>query len=150
MSYTDFLSPVQSFVNLKDAVGFLSKDILLDFVTKESEKSDVYSSAFFENYEENRNKALTFLDSLDKYYFYEDLHDFAEKSVASLFSKEFNGQIYPVNLASKERRSYISISKNGEKGCSFSILLSKTFNFQKSYKNSVSRSSNQPHLIIFF
>lgn len=125
MTYSEYLSPVQSFVQLKDIVDFLSKDILLEFVNKDIKTTKLSLSAFFDNYEENRKKALNFLNSFDKYYFYEDLHEFAEKSVASLFVKEFNGQIYPANLVSTERRSYISISKNGEKGCSFSISESK-------------------------
>ena len=81
--------------------------------------------AFLENFEENREKALSLLSSLNKYYFDENRQAFAEKSVAALFDAEFNGQVYPVNLKSKEKKSYISISKNGEIGSSITLIEKK-------------------------
>ena len=45
------------------------------------------------------------IEGLNKYYFDEDLQVFAERSVAALFNTEFNGQVYPVNLKSKEKKS---------------------------------------------
>ena len=112
---------VEAYISLKDAVEILDPHLLMEFAVKS--KSDLPKKffAYLENLEESKNKALSFLAGLNKYFFDEDIHDFAEKSVAALFSTEFNGQVFPVNLKAKERKSTVSISKNGEVGCNFSI-----------------------------
>lgn len=116
---------IDSYIALKESVEFLSPQLLLDFSKKA--KSDLPKKffAFLNNLEENQSKALSFLNGLNKYYYDENLHDFAEKNLAALFSTEFRGQIFPVNLKAKEKKSSISIFKNGEEGCSFSIYEKK-------------------------
>lgn len=117
----EYESIVDAYISLKESVEILDAQLLIDFAIKS--KSDLPKKffAYLENLEESKNKALAFLDGLNKYFFDEDIHDFAEKSVAALFSTEFNGQVFPVNLKAKEKKSTISISKKGEVGCSFSI-----------------------------
>ncbi len=129
---TEYISAVELFLNLKDAVEYITPDALLCFTRKP--KSDLPKKffVFLDNYNENRERALSVLRSLNKYYFDEDLHVFAQDSVASLFNKEFNGQVYPVNLKSKEKRSSVSISKNGEMGCAFYITEKKGITAQVS------------------
>lgn len=121
----EHLNAVDSYIALKDAVELLSPDLLFEFAKKS--KSDLPKKffAYLNNFQENKEKALSFLSGLNKYYYNEDRQEFAEKSVASLFSTEFNGQVYPVNLKSKERKSTITMTKNGEIGCSFSVIEKK-------------------------
>ena len=118
-------SITDAYISLRDAVDFLTPHLLLDFSIKY--KSDLPKKfyAFLENLEENKNKAMSFLQGLDKYYFEDNIQRFSEKSVASLFSTEFKGQVFPVNYKAKERKSTISISKNGEAGCNFAIYEQK-------------------------
>ena len=113
---------VEMFANLRDIVEFLHPEVFFDFLKKS--KSDLPKKfyAFLDNFEENREKAMLFLDDLSKYFFDADLQSFAEKNVASLFSTEFKGQVYPVNIKSKEKKSFVSISKNEEIGCSFYLF----------------------------
>ena len=122
---SEYTNIVEAYISLKEAVEILDPHLLIDFAVKS--KSDLPKKffAYLENLEENKHRALSFLAGLNKYYFDEDIHDFSEKSVADLFFTEFNGQIFPVNLKSKERKSTVSISKNGELGCSFSIYNKK-------------------------
>lgn len=117
----EYTNIVEAYISLKEAVEILDSNLLLDFLMRPKSDLPKRFFAYLENLEESRKKALLFLAGLNKYYFDEDIHDFSEKSVAALFSTEFNGQIFPVNVKSKERKSLISISKNGEMGCSFSI-----------------------------
>ena len=117
----EYTNIVEAYISLKEAVEILEPQLLIDFslVTKSDLPKKFY--AYLDNLEESKSKALSFLDGLNKYYFNEDIHGFSEKSVAALFSTEFNGQVFPVNAKSKERKSTVSISKNGEMGCNFSI-----------------------------
>ena len=119
--FHEYENIVEAYISLKDAVEILDPHLLMEFAVKS--KSDLPKKffAYLENLEESKNKALSFLAGLNKYFFDEDIHDFAEKSVAALFSTEFNGQVFPVNLKAKERKSTVSITKNGEVGCNFSI-----------------------------
>lgn len=117
----EYTNIVESYISLKEAVEALDSDLLLHFSIKSKNKLPNKILAYLENLEESKNKALSFLAGLNRYYFDEDIHDFSEKSVAALFSTEFNGQVFPVNVKAKERKSYVSISKNGEIGCNLSI-----------------------------
>lgn len=112
---------VDAFISLKEAVEFLCPPVFLDFLKKAKSDMPKKFFAFLDNFEESREKALVFLGELDKYYFEESPQKFAEKSAAALFSTEFNEQVFPVNSKSKERKSYVSISKNGEIGCSLTL-----------------------------
>lgn len=117
----EYTNIVEAYISLKEAVEILEPQLLVDFTLKA--KSDLPKKfyAYLDNLEESKSKALSFLGGLNKYYFNEDIHGFSEKSVAALFSTEFNGQVFPVNAKNKEKKSTVSISKNGEMGCSFSI-----------------------------
>lgn len=112
---------IEAYISLKEAVEMLNPELLLHFAVKS--KSDLPKKffAYLDNFEESKHKSLSFLSGLNKYFFDADIHDFAEKSVAALFSTEFNGQVFPVNLKTKEKKSVVSISKNGEVGCDFCI-----------------------------
>ncbi len=116
---------VEAYISLKEAVEILSPQLLFDFATKR--KSDLPKKffAFLDNFNESKEKALSFLGGLNKYYYNANIHDFSEKSVAALFSIEFDGQVFPVNKKTKERKSTVVISKNGEKGCTLSIYEKK-------------------------
>ena len=117
----EYANIVEAYISLKEAVEILDSSLLLDFSTRSKSDLPKRFFAYLENLEESKKKALLFLAGLNKYYFDEDIHDFSEKSVAALFSTEFNGQIFPVNIKAKERKSSVAISKNGEMGCSFSV-----------------------------
>ena len=117
----EYSNIIDAYISLKDAVEILEPQLLIDFELKTKSDSQKTFYAYLDNLEESKNRALSFLAGLNKYYFNEDIHGFSEKSVASLFSTEFNGQVFPVNAKNKERKSTVSISKNGEMGCSFSI-----------------------------
>lgn len=128
--YHRFVDPtnvVMAFSNLKDVVEFLTPHLLLDFVKSPKNSLPKKFFAFLDNFEENREKTLSFIDSFEKY-FHDNPQNFAEKSVAALFYTEFNGQVFPINLKTKEKTSNVSISKNGEIGCNFSILKSEKAN----------------------
>lgn len=112
---------IDSYTNLKKAVESLSKELFLDYLKKNRNSTLGRIEAYLNNFQENKEKALAYLGDFNKYYYDEDIHDFAEKSVASLFDTEFNGQVFPVNLKSKDKTSSISLSKNGETGFAFSI-----------------------------
>ena len=116
---------VEAYISLKEAVEILSPQLLFDFATKR--KSDLPKKffSFLDNFNESKEKALSFLGGLNKYYYNANIHDFSEKSVAALFSIEFDGQVFPVNKKTKERKSTVVISKNGEKGCTLSIYEKK-------------------------
>lgn len=117
----DSSNAIDSYTNLKKAVESLSKELLLDYLKKNRNSTPGRIEAYLNNFQENKEKALAYLADFNKYYDEEDIHDFAEKSVASLFDTEFNGQVFPVNLKSKDKTSFISLSKNGETGFAFSI-----------------------------
>lgn len=121
----EYTNIVEAYISLKEAVETLDSDLLLKSSTVPQNNQPKKFLAYLENFEESKNKALSFLESLNKYYFNEDIQDFSEKSVAALFLNEFNGQVFPVNLKAKDRKSSVSISKNGELGCSFSIYDAK-------------------------
>lgn len=124
----EFLDPVDLFVNLKEIVDFITPQTLLDFSIKPKNDLPKKFFTFLDNYNDNRERALTFLNGLDKYYFDRDLQVFAEKSVAALFNVEFNGQVYPINLKSKEKKSSVLISKNDEIGSDFFLIEKKGIN----------------------
>lgn len=117
----DSSNAIDSYTNLKKAVESLSKELLLDYLKKSRNSTPGRIEAYLNNFQENKEKALAYLADFNKYYDEKDIHDFAEKSVASLFDTEFNGQVFPVNLKSKDKTSFISLSKNGETGFVFSI-----------------------------
>lgn len=121
----EYNDAVDLFSNLKETVEIISPNTLFKFAKKT--KSDLPKKFFnyVENYNENRNKALNLLEGLNKYYFGEDNREFTKKSVEALFTTEFNGQVFPINLKAKEKRSYVSIAKNGEVGCSISLVEKK-------------------------
>ena len=116
---------VEAYISLKEAVEMLSPQLLYDFSIKSKSNLPKKFYAYIDNFEERKIKALSFFDRLNKYYFNADLNDFSEKSVAALFSDEFNDQVFPVNLKSKEKKSSVSLSQNGELGCSFHIFEKK-------------------------
>lgn len=116
---------IEAYTALKEVVETISPTMFLDFAKKSKNDLPKKFFAYLDNLEENREKALAFLAQLNKYYFNENLQEFAEKNVAELFAAEFKGQIYPVNAKSKERKSSISMSKNGEVGCSFTLVEKK-------------------------
>ena len=117
----EYTNVVDAYVSLKEAVELLDSQMLSDFTIRNDGDLSKRFWAFLDNFEESKQKALSFLDSLDKYYFDEDLQDFSEKSAAALFAIEFNGQVFPVNTREKDKESTVSISKNGELGCCLSI-----------------------------
>ena len=117
---------VEAYISLKKAVEILEPQLLVDFAIKKKGGLPQTFHAYLNNLEESKSKALSFLDGLNKYYFDEDIRSFSEKSVAALFSSEFNGQIFPVNAKDKERKSRVSITKNGEVGCDF-VLYDKKY-----------------------
>ena len=121
----EFVDAVELFVNLKEIVEFITPHTLLDFATKARSDLPKKFFVFLDNYNENRERAMSVLDGLNKYYFDKDLQVFAERSVAALFNTEFNGQVYPVNLKSKEKKSSVLITKNGEIGSNFSLIEKK-------------------------
>lgn len=137
----EYTNIVEAYISLKEAVETLDSQLLVDFAIKSKSDLPKRFFAFLDNLKESKNKALSFLASLNKYYFDEDIHGFSEKSVAALFSTEFNGQVFPVNTKSKERKSTVSISKNGEIGCSFSIYdkkdITAVVNTSKLFLNNV-------------
>ena len=116
---------IDAYIALRSAVEFLAPQLLLDFSTKPKSDLPKRFYAFLNNLEDNKNRALSFFEELDKYYFEDGTQRFCEKSVAALFSTEFKGQVFPVNNKSKERKSTVSISKNGEVGCSFALYEQK-------------------------
>lgn len=132
---------VEVYTSLKDVIESISPSMLLEFTKKP--KSDLPKKffAFLDNLEENREKALSVLARLNKYFFEENLQEFAEKNVAELFATEFKGQVYPVNLKGREKKSSICMSKNGEIGCDFTIIEKKeitaSVNSSKLFLNSV-------------
>ena len=119
---SQYTNVVDAYIALKEAVEIISPQLLIDFASKPKSDWPKKFIAFTNNIEENRSKALSILNSLSKYYFDENLRDFAEKSVAALFSSEFKGQVFPVNLKAKERKSSILITKKDEMGCHISIF----------------------------
>ena len=117
----EYANIVEAYIDLKNAVEIIDSQLLVNFTIMDKNNLPEKFLAYLTNLPERKDKALSFLSSLNKYYFDEDIHDFSEKRVAALFSIEFNGQVFPVNRKDKERKSMVSISKNGEMGCSFSI-----------------------------
>lgn len=123
-SYRKFLTHenvIEAYVLLKEIIEALNPQLLTDFTKKLQSDLPKKFFAYLENLEENKNKALSFLGDFDKYFFHDDSNEFAAKSVAALFSAEFSGQVFPVNLMDENRESLISISKNGEIGSSLLI-----------------------------
>ena len=117
-----FNNAVDAFNKLKVAVEFLNKDVIMEYTQKS--KSDLPKKffAFIENYDESRKKSIKILKDYDEYFNNLNYESFTEKSISSLFSTEFKGQIYPVNLKSKEKKSILKLTQNQEVGFNFSIL----------------------------
>ncbi|MBQ4570265.1 MAG: AAA family ATPase [Bacilli bacterium] len=121
----EYVDVVELFINLKEIVDFITPQTLLDFSIKQKNGLPKKFSVFLDNYNENRDRAMSVLEEMNKYYFDKDLQGFAERSVASLFNVEFNGQVYPINLKSKEKKSTVLITKNGEMGSHFTLIEKK-------------------------
>lgn len=113
---------VDAFNQLKEAVIFLNKDVIMEYTQKS--KSDLPKKffAFIENYDESRKKSIKYLNDYDEYFNNLSYDFFAKRSISSLFSAEFKSQIFPVNLKSKEKKSNLKLTQNQEIGLNFSIL----------------------------
>lgn len=109
---------VGSFIDLKNTIEFLNQDLLLEYAVKSKSRT---LQMYLKNFDDNKRKALSFIDKLNKYFDNEDILDFAEQNVAKLSYKEFNGQVFPINLKTNDRKSIFAISKNGEEGCRFVV-----------------------------
>lgn len=86
--------------------------------------------AYLNNFDEAKEKALLLIDEISSFSFENDLKGFAEKSLASLLTAEFNGQVFPINLQTKEKKSSIRLTKNEEVGCDATIYEKKISTLQ--------------------
>lgn len=94
------------------------------------EKLDVYKLksempkrfyAYLGNLNESRDKAYKIILKIKDFIQEKTLDDYAKDSVLNLLKSEFKGQIYPVNQTKTDKKSKISLFKNGEIGCDFTI-----------------------------
>lgn len=123
--FTREYDPYISFQELLDAVDFISPGLLIEFTKKPQNELPKKFFAYLNNLEENCEKSRKLLYGLSKYYYDDSWKAFVESSVASLFSSEFNGQVFPANKPTKDRKSFVSISKNGEVGTKIELIEKK-------------------------
>lgn len=113
--------PVVAFNELCEVVDLVTPEMLYKYSKKTDSELPKKFFAYLDDLSGNCEKARKYLDGLRKFYQDDSWDDFIEHSVVSLFSSEFNGQIFPVNISSQERKSFISISKNEEIGVNISL-----------------------------
>lgn len=111
--------------SMRFALENLNAQILLDCATKSKSELPKRVIAYLNNFDEEKEKALSLIGDMSRFSFENDLKGFAEKSLSSLLSKEFNGQIFPINLKTREKKSYIRLTKNEEMGLDATIIEKK-------------------------
>lgn len=110
---------------MRFALENLNAQKLLDCANKSKSELPKRVIAYLNNFDEAKGKALSLIGDMSRFSFENDLKGFAEKSLGSLLSAEFNGQIFPINLKTREKKSYIKLTKNEEIGLDATILEKK-------------------------
>lgn len=119
---TEMLDEIKS---MRFALENLNAQILLDCAIKSKRELPKRVVAYLNNFDEAKEKALSLIGDMSRFSFENDLKGFAEKSLSSLLSTEFNGQIFPINLKTREKKSYIRLAKNEEIGLDATIIEKK-------------------------
>lgn len=122
---TDVLSEIYA---IKYMLEKLNSQVLLECAKKSKSELPKRVIAYLNNFDEAKEKALLLIDEISSFSFENDLKGFAEKSLASLLTAEFNGQVFPINLLTKEKKSSIRLTKNEEVGCDATIYEKKDIN----------------------
>ena len=115
----DMLDEMKS---MRFALENLNAQKLLDCSVKSKSELPKRAIAYLNNFDEAKAKALSLIEDMSRYSFENNPKGFAEKSLGSLLFAEFNGQIFPINLKSREKKSIIRLTKNEEVGLDATII----------------------------
>ena len=118
----DVLREIQA---IKYSIERLNSQVLLDCSKKSKSDLPKRVIAYLKNFDEAKEKALGLIKEMSCFSSENASQEFAEKSFASLLAAEFKGQIFPINLKAKEKKSIVRLTKNEEVGCDATIYEKK-------------------------
>ncbi|MBQ9354102.1 MAG: AAA family ATPase [Clostridia bacterium] len=122
---------VEQYEKIKELLNILSPDYFYSIINRPRSDLPKKWQAYLKNFDFTKDKALRILANIEDVMYDEGYIKFSKISVMNLFSKEFKGQIYPTKGIDKEKRSKVSLSKNGDIAFDFSIVGKQIINANK-------------------
>ncbi len=115
----------EKYIGLKDFLNGLSEERLSAASNKPQSEWTKRFTTYLKNFNEALQNAKKVLERIDSYIDDPSHEKYIKNNLLSVFLEEFKGQIFPVRLQVKgkdDRKSRVSLSRNGEIGCDITIL----------------------------